>query len=106
MDLHNLRIIKYGEVLHVDCHLTVPYYYSINQGHQEVNILENMVKQNFGESVELFVHLDGCLYAQCPLCFKHDCVVRQHPYQDKIPWTVSNVSSNHKHLAKEQKDPQ
>ena len=24
VDLHNLRVIKYGSILHVDCHLTVP----------------------------------------------------------------------------------
>jgi cation diffusion facilitator family transporter len=27
IDLHNLRIIKYGNVLHLDCHLTVPWYH-------------------------------------------------------------------------------
>ena len=40
MDLHNLRIIKYGAVFHVDCHLTVPYYFTIDQGHNEVKRLE------------------------------------------------------------------
>ena len=24
VDMHNLRVIKYGSVLHIDCHLTVP----------------------------------------------------------------------------------
>lgn len=103
MDLHNLRIIKYGVVLHLDCHLTLPYYFSINQGHDEVKTLENMVKQNFGESVEMFVHVDGCLYAQCPLCFKHDCPVRQHPFSERIQWDISNVSTNYKHLAQDLK---
>jgi cation diffusion facilitator family transporter len=101
MDLHNLRIIKYGAVLHLDCHLTVPYYFSVKQGHAEVSILEDMVKQNFGKSVELFVHLDGCMYSQCPICFKHECPVRQHPFQDRIQWNVSNLSTNHQHVAKE-----
>ena len=25
VDLHNLRIIKYGTTIHLDCHLTVPW---------------------------------------------------------------------------------
>lgn len=76
MDLHNLRIIKYGSVLHMDCHLTVPYYFTIQEGHAELEVLDSKVQQNFGETIELFVHVDGCQYAQCPICFKHDCPVR------------------------------
>ena len=29
IDLHNLRIIKYGAILHLDCHLTVPWYFTV-----------------------------------------------------------------------------
>lgn len=98
MDMHNLRIIKYGAVLHLDCHLTVPYYFTISEGHAEVEALESMVQESFGESIELFVHVDGCLYSQCPLCFKHDCPVRQHPFSYREEWTVANVLRNHKHV--------
>ena len=98
MDLHNLRIIKYGAVLHVDCHLTVPYYFTIDQGHNEVKLLEEMVRANFGETVEMFVHMDGCLYSQCPICFKSDCPVRKHSFDKRIEWTIENVSANHKHM--------
>lgn len=98
IDLHNLRIIKYGAVLHLDCHLTVPYYFSINEGHGEVKALEEMTREKFGKSVEMFVHLDGCLFSQCTLCFKSDCPVRKHPFTHRIEWNVSNASLNHKHI--------
>lgn len=97
IDLHNLRIIKYGAILHLDCHLTVPYYFSVKQAHDEVEALENMTRKNFGESVELFIHLDGCLYSQCRLCYKSDCPVRKHSFKERIEWNVANVSLNHKH---------
>ena len=97
MDIHNLRIIKYGSVLHLDCHLTVPWYFNVKQGHSEVKALDNMVKDNFGESVEMFVHMDDCLYSQCPICVKHDCPVRQHPFVKKVEWTAANILSNQKH---------
>lgn len=98
IDLHNLRIIKYGAVLHLDCHLTAPYYFSINEGHNEVKALEEMIREKFGESVEMFVHLDGCLYSQCTLCFKHNCPVRRHEVTHRVEWNVSNASLNHKHI--------
>jgi cation diffusion facilitator family transporter len=60
VDLHNLRVIKYGSILHIDCHLTVPWYLNVHEAHREVDALSALVKQHYGESVELFVHSDGC----------------------------------------------
>lgn len=97
MDIHNLRIIKYGSILHLDCHVTIPWYFNINEGHGEVKALEDMTRENFGEHVEMFVHTDGCLPISCPICIKHDCRVRQHDLIKRIEWNVENVSSNSKH---------
>lgn len=97
VDLHNLRVIKYGNVLHVDCHLTVPWYYNVNQAHEEVDQLAAVVRSEYGESLELFVHSDGCMYFQCPLCDKSACPVRQHPFREKVAWTVNNILQNQKH---------
>ena len=91
IDLHNLRIIKYGSILHLDCHITIPWYFNIHQGHDEVKALEDLVRERFGESVELFVHTDGCLDFSCKLCTKTDCVHRMHPFQQKVEWTIENV---------------
>ena len=70
IDLHNLRVIKYGDVLHIDCHLTVPWYFNIHQAHFEIDELGKLIRSNFGESLEFFVHSDGCLYFQCHICKK------------------------------------
>ena len=97
IDLHNLRIIKYGSTLHFDCHMTVPWYFNIEEGHKEVDALEDAVKNYFGDRIELFVHLDACKEYSCNICCKTDCPVRKHPFQEKIKWTIENVSSNKKH---------
>lgn len=98
IDLHNLRIIKYGSILHLDCHLTIPWYFNIHQGHDEVKALEDLVRERFGESVELFVHTDGCLDFSCRICTKTDCVHWVQPFVRKVEWTIENVSSNSKHM--------
>jgi cation diffusion facilitator family transporter len=79
VDLHNLRIIKYGNVLHVDAHLTVPWYFNVNEAHEEIEKLAAIIRKDFGEALELFMHSDGCEYFQCPICDKRACPVRQHP---------------------------
>lgn len=97
VDLHNLRIIKYGRILHVDCHLTVPWYLNVKEAHHEVDILEEEITEKFGQRIELFVHTDYCKEFSCPLCEVEDCPVRQHPFEKRVKWTVPNVVANGKH---------
>jgi cation diffusion facilitator family transporter len=97
IDLHNLRVIKYGAVLHVDCHLTVPWYLNVHEGHAEVEALSALVRQEFGESVELFVHVDGCLPFSCKVCNKQNCNERKHNFEKRFDWTLENVLQDKKH---------
>jgi cation diffusion facilitator family transporter len=97
VDLHNLRVIKYGNTLHVDCHLTVPWYLNVHQAHSEIDHLGSLIRKEFGETLELFVHSDGCMYFQCPICDKKNCPVRQHDFQKEITWTADNILQNKKH---------
>ena len=99
IDLHNVRIIKYGSVLHIDAHLTVPWYLNVHEAHHEIDELASLVRKEFGESLELFVHSDGCLDFSCKICQKQDCKVRQHPFQNRIEWTIQNISTDKKHGA-------
>ena len=97
IDLHNLRIIKYGGTLHIDCHLTIPWYLNINEANNEIDILSDIVQKEFSESMELFVHSDGCVEFSCRICTKQICPVRQHPLEKKIEWTMENISNDNKH---------
>jgi cation diffusion facilitator family transporter len=98
IDLHNLRILKYGSVLHLDCHLTVPWYFNVNEAHLEVDALEKLVGDTFPNNLEMFVHLDGCMPpGSCRICPIHDCKVRQHPFEERLTWTFDNLTSNQKH---------
>lgn len=97
VDLHKLRVIKYGSVLHIDCHLTVPWYLNVREAHDEVDALSSLVRREFGESVELFVHVDGCLPFSCKVCNKQNCNVRKHNFEKRIDWTLENVLQDKKH---------
>ncbi len=97
IDLHNLRVIKYGSVLHIDCHLTVPWYLNVHEAHVEVDQLQEVVKHHFGESIEMFVHTDGCLPFSCKICAKSDCSERKGEFEKTLTWTTDNVLSNQKH---------
>lgn len=97
VDLHNLRVIKYGPLLHIDCHLTVPWYLNVHEAHLEIDALAALIKQQFGDAIELFVHTDGCLPFSCTICTKTDCSVRQQAMKERLDWTLENIISNQKH---------
>ncbi|MEO7311600.1 MAG: cation diffusion facilitator family transporter [Chitinophagaceae bacterium] len=101
IDLHNLRIIKYGKSLHVDCHITLPWYFNIHEGHAEIDALTTVIRENFGEAMEIFVHTDGCLEFSCRICRKENCIVRQHRFQKTIEWDVDNIFTDKKHALSE-----
>jgi cation diffusion facilitator family transporter len=97
VDLHNLRVIKYGSVLHMDCHLTVPWYINIHEAHREIDSLAQLIRKDFGESLELFVHSDGCLPFSCQICDKAGCKERKNNFVKQIDWTLENISQDKKH---------
>jgi cation diffusion facilitator family transporter len=97
IDLHNVRIIKFGGTLHLDAHMTVPWYLNVHEAHVEIDGIAQLVRAKFGDSLELFVHSDGCLDFSCRICEKKDCAVRKFPFERKIEWTVENLSKDTKH---------
>jgi cation diffusion facilitator family transporter len=97
VDLHNLRVIKYGPLLHIDCHLTVPWYLNVHEAHLEIDALAALIKQQLGDAIELFVHTDGFLPFSCTICTKTDCSIRQQTMKERLDWTLENIISNQKH---------
>lgn len=98
IDVHNLRIIKYGNILHVDCHLTVPWYFNVNEAHDQIDALHELIRENFPQNLEMFVHTDGCMPpASCSVCPLKDCPVRQAAFEGRLTWTFDNVTMNRKH---------
>lgn len=97
VDLHNLRVIKYGSVLHLDSHLTVPWYLNVHDAHIEIDALGELVRKEFGESLEMFVHSDGCMPFSCKICTKQDCKERKNNFEQKVEWRLENISRNKKH---------
>ena len=97
VDLHNLRVIKYGKLLHLDCHLTVPWYLNVHEAHREVEALSELVRKEFDESMELFVHSDGCMDFSCKICDKKICKERKHNFEKNIDWTIDSIMQDKKH---------
>lgn len=98
IDIHNMRVQQYGNNYHIDCHITMPYYLSLTEAHDEMKRVEVLVNKGFeGSEVEFFIHMDPCIPSCCHYCLKDACPVRKHAFTGEITWTRENVLPNRKH---------
>ena len=97
IDVHNLRVQRYGANLHIDCHMQMPYYFTLEQVHTQLHDIEELIRARFAVEVEMFVHADPCTFAACSLCLMPDCPVRQHPFRHAVVWDLRNAVRNERH---------
>jgi cation diffusion facilitator family transporter len=97
IDIHNLRTQNYGKELHIDCHVTLPYYYELNKVHDEISQIDTLINQKGLVRTELFIHTDPCLPQCCHYCRMEACPVRSEVQTKDIKWTTEIVTRNHKH---------
>ncbi|GAA4796197.1 cation diffusion facilitator family transporter [Olivibacter ginsenosidimutans] len=98
IDIHNLRVQRYGHELHIDCHMTLPNYFDLVKVHEEVSAVDQLVNTHVHVDTELFIHADPCLPACCHYCRMKDCPIRSEEKQIDIPWTSALVVKNKKHF--------
>jgi cation diffusion facilitator family transporter len=99
IDVHNLRAQQYGSELHVDCHVTLPYYFDLTTVHYEISNIDELINRSSSYPTELFIHADPCLPACCNYCKMPNCTVRQEDFKGEIKWTMENATKNQKHFS-------
>lgn len=101
IDVHNLRTQQYGPNLHIDCHITLPYYLQLTEVHQEISEIDKLINNSSVGDAELFIHADPCLPQCCNYCRVKNCAVRAEPFQREIIWTPELIVKNNKHFSNE-----
>ena len=98
IDVHNLRVQRYGNFYHVDCHVTLPFYYSLTQVHDIITEMDQDLNRQFeGGSIEFFIHTDPCMEYSCAHCKLSDCKERKHAFSEQIEWDEANLLPNKRH---------
>ena len=96
IDIHNMRIQQFGAHLHIDAHITLPYYYSLKEAHQEMENVIHLLAEKVDRTIEFNFHLDYCKPFSCEIC-AIDCPFRQNPFVQTIQWDVKNIAGIAKH---------
>jgi cation diffusion facilitator family transporter len=89
--IHHLRAIRAGRFHHVDAHLVVPEFWSVEQAHELAEDLAARVIRHLGIEGELIFHTDPCHRAYCAMCDLEECAVRREPFRHRPPLTLEEA---------------
>lgn len=97
IDIHNVRIQQYGARLHIDAHMTLPWYFELRDAHNEMEEMIMQIAANTDRNVEFNFHMDDCKTFSCEICEIFECPVRELPFVKRVEWTLENISQVDKH---------
>jgi cation diffusion facilitator family transporter len=92
IDIHNLKVVKYGDTYHIDCDLTLPWYINIAEAHEIGNNVVRAVEDSFEENIDFTIHSDSCDNIPCPVCSISDCPHRKKAFQSTPVWTTELIT--------------
>lgn len=88
IDIHNMKILKYGNNYFVDCDLTLPWYFNIKEGHDSSVALATVMRSKFQDKMRLSIHTDPCLPVKdCAGCGLIECKHRENPFEERTVLT-------------------
>ncbi|MCL2607907.1 MAG: cation diffusion facilitator family transporter [Methanomassiliicoccaceae archaeon] len=96
IDIHNLKMVKYGPTIHIDMHVTMPWYISVKEQHEEIRHMISLIREKHDESAELSVSCDPCKEFSCSYCVQN-CTHRRTEFTGLIKWDAVNLSRNAQH---------
>jgi len=86
IDIHRLRAWRSGNRIYVDFHLILPRDLALEEAHNEVNELQEMLKSHIEGLAEALIHAEPCIDPECPICGHDPCKLRQEPAQHQSLW--------------------
>lgn len=91
IDIHFIRIMRAGDFHHIDLHVAVPEFWSIEQCYKEVDDLEKEVIKEYPVNGEFHFVLEPCGKRFCQNCEVQNCEIREEEFVEKKVYTLQNL---------------
>ena len=92
VDIHQLRAWRAGSFIHIDLHLVLPQYLSLEKAHLESKVLEDQIIEDLNGNAEVLVHIDPCDPYKCPVCARHECNLRSSEHSVNADWNRQRIT--------------
>ncbi|OQW51893.1 MAG: cation transporter [Proteobacteria bacterium SG_bin7] len=91
--VHHTRIMRSGNYHHIDAHVVLPEFWTVEQAHEETNRFEDKVIKDYPYEGEIHFHMDPCRRAYCKVCDYPKCPVRKEMFVERKPATFEEFVS-------------
>lgn len=81
IQVHHLRVMRSGRYHHIDAHVVVPEFWSVETAHDNTNLYERKIFKDYEFSGEIHFHIDPCRRFYCQYCDVKECPVRQEEFK-------------------------
>jgi cation diffusion facilitator family transporter len=89
--VHHLRAIRSGRFHHVEAHLVVPEFWSVERAHEVSEDVAASVIRDLGVEGEMVFHTDPCHRIYCAVCDLEACPIRREPFFSVTPLTLEEA---------------
>ena len=90
---HHVRAMRNGRRIHVDGHIVLPEFWTIEKSHDVVESYEAAVVKDIFLEGEIEFHIDPCRRVYCRSCDLEGCPVRLHPFEHRPPLNLTELRS-------------
>ncbi|MGL5636472.1 MAG: cation diffusion facilitator family transporter [Bacteroidales bacterium] len=95
VDVHNMKVLKYGSNYFMDCDLTLPWYYTVQEGHDCCVDFANLIKSKYPDRIRLSIHTDPCIpIKDCSFCPMRNCQHRMAEYNKENQLTLDKMTQD------------
>jgi cation diffusion facilitator family transporter len=89
--VHHVRALRSGRFHHVDAHLVVPEFWTVERAHGVAEDLAGRVIRDLAIEGEIVFHTDPCHRAYCAMCDLPGCPVRAQAFAGRPPLTLDEA---------------
>ncbi|MBU6160828.1 MAG: cation diffusion facilitator family transporter [Myxococcales bacterium] len=94
---HHVKVHRLGQRIHIDLHLVLPRFWTLEQSHEVSERIEYACEERFGGETELMSHLEPCTDRACSSCDLDECPIRAVPFEGRERWTHDVIRRPYRH---------
>lgn len=92
IDVHNFKLVKYGNIFHINCDLVLPWNLYLSDAHEEGEKLKKLLVSNFPEDIIFNLHTDECFKKYCKNCKRVDCKERTKDFEAQLNFNMKRFT--------------
>ena len=89
---HAAKVHRLGQAFHLDLHLVFPRYWSLDQAHEASHEMQDALRREFDDRVEVMIHNEPCIDSNCRFCDVAECPIRVSPFGDDLRFGVTDIT--------------